>query len=204
MDKIRTKTIGNFVVALTALFLVSACSDKPPPAAAPESHSDTPRENMADENADQCAGNVDYEIMVKFKKVGDVQCPEKVIPPDGFDCPKFSVGGLSVSIPDCIKVKKIQKPSGAPTTIRWTSDPSGISFAVFFDPLVGPQHKSHNGCVTGTIAGSAGNLKKIPPGDADSNITYKYTIAALESSAEKTPAIASVCESLDPPIIIEH
>ncbi len=205
MKGIQTTMIGNLMVGMAALFLVSACDGGPEPAApapsAAGADAGTGNDTNNGDDEDQCGGNADYVIRVSFSDPtsdSNPHCPLSVGPaePQGSDGDTYKCASNK---PNCIR-----KSINGATKVRWVSEPSGVAFGVYFDPFVGPKHETKNGCVKATISGG-GNSEKIPPSNAGvqegTEVTYKYTIATLTGSpAGLDPA----CAPLDPPIIIEH
>jgi len=179
-----TTTIFGVVIAAGALLLsLAGCGEeKAAGPAGPTAAMPPPATPLT------CSGTVDYVIKVNFSTTAP-HCPQSVEPPAAALCNNAD--------PQCTRVAK--KTGGHPTVIHWESDPPGVSFGVFFDPLVGPPHVSMNGCVKGIIAG--GNSDQLPPVDpTTTEVRYKYTIATM-----KSPTLPDdTCMPLDPPVIIEH
>lgn len=194
MNKRSTTIYGAILSVMAGLCFLSACGNDsghsaPASMETGNSGNNSGGNGNGNDSEDQCSGNVDYVITVTFDS--DDHCPLAVGPAQ----PQGSADKCNSGKPNCVR----KSTGGGPTKIRWSSDPSGVEFGVYFDPFVGPKHETKNGCVKATIAGS-GNPNRIPPASTGTEVMYKYTVATLKDSASE-PAD---CAPLDPPLIIEH
>jgi hypothetical protein len=132
-----------------------------------------------------CSAAADYDIEVSFNSSG---CPTAVSIPDSIQCDID---------PECIKVIRSKGKR-----IRWkavpddssTEDPKDIKFAVVFDPLVGPDYVSHNGCFHRPVDAKA------PPASGQKRVAYKYSVVRMKSQTEFKPE----CDALDPKVIVDN
>lgn len=131
----------------------------------------------------ECDDPADHTIKVIFQDRND----GKGLCPVGVDVAPAS--RCIASDPDCVKVSQ-KKPR-----IRWHSEPEGVRFGVFFDPLMGPQNISNSsGCLRKKINPGA------PPAQDTAPVEYKYAVAKMGSGKSLDPD----CDALDPKVIIEH
>jgi len=145
-----------------------------------------------------CGTDQDFVITVVFKEDENGNfCPDSVSAPE----PEPGVSKCNPTTPpgpNCVP----RETNSHATRIYWKADQPDIEFRLYFDPLVGPKHKSANGCVRGVIAGSAPGIDDIPPGPKDDYTQYKYTIAKVDNSG--SPKLDPNCKSLDPDVWIER
>ncbi len=123
---------------------------------------------------DQCKDAANVEVAVEF----DGQCAKTVVLVKGDPC--------DTRESDCFKVSRRDG------MIRWASrdadgEPSDQHFAIFFDPLMGPQYLSNpHGCLRRRVNSN------VPPA------TYKYTIQTLDDRNKPHPE----CPVVDPKFIV--
>ena len=123
-----------------------------------------------------CTSPADHEITIKFDASG---CPTDV---------EVAMTSRCGADPRCVRASK-----GA-RMIRWKADTEGVTYGIFFDPLVGPQYISKGGCVRKAVSGKA------PPVSGQDPVEYKYAVVTMKSVTEIDPD----CNALDPKVIVEH
>lgn len=140
-------------------------------------------DSTEDASVNQCTDAADHSIKVIFEDRGDGKglCPVDVDVAPASRC--------TAADQRCVRVSHKQP------RIRWYSEPKGIKFGVFFDPLMGPQNISNpRGCLRKKINTEA------PPATDTAPVEYKYAVAKMGTGKKLDP----LCDALDPRVIIDH
>jgi hypothetical protein len=188
MNNSTSATIRTLLAAGTVLLVVASCGREQAATPAPGNETDTGHTGQME--LVSCPQPWDYRIVVHFSST-DPHCPTHVGPVER----NAGAGVCTSGKPNCIRTET----GGGASKIIWASDTEDVEFGVYFDPLVGPNHESHQGCLPATIGG--GNAANIPPVKPEIEVTYKYTIATL-TPPPKVPD--ENCPPLDPGVIVEH